>query len=459
MLIENLKNKLKQFFSTKKDEVSDITLTDIPVVLTTDDVPIRKIGFTVLFIMFGVFGTWSYVAPINSSSLALGVVSVKSHRQTIQHLEGGIVSKIYVHDGNYVSLGDPLLTLDNTKIKAQIEILRGHYISAAAINARLTAEREQTSKITFPNSFEQLNDLRVKEATQGQQQIFIARSDSFKGELDLLRQRVKQLGLKITGLNKQKDSKHQLVRSYSEEINELKDLLADGYTDKQRLRELQRHSTMTNSEIDTLDTEVISTKMQQGETKLQILQTTRKFQEQVATQLEEVNAELFHVNEQLIVAEDSVLRSEIKAPVKGYVLGMSAHTEGGVVGPGSPILDIVPEDEELVIVAQVSVTDIDKVKIGTTAEIRFSAFSNKTTPMMEGTIKTISADRLQDEVTGMPYYKASIRLTEESQKKLGNLVLIPGMPAEVLINTGKRTLFEYLFQPLTDAFARSFVEG
>ncbi len=198
--------------------------------------------------------------------------------------------------------------------------------------------------------------------------------------------------------------------------------------------------------------------MEQGETKLQILQLERKFQEEIATQLEEVNGDLFSINEQLVVAEDRVQRSIIYAPVKGIILGMSAHTEGGVVLAGKPILDIVPEDEELIINAKVSPIDIDQVHIGTPAEIRFSAFSSKTTPVMEGRVQTLSADSLLDEVTGLQYYLATISLTEESLKKLGGLVLIPGMPAEVLINTGERTLFEYLTQPLTNAFARSFTE-
>ncbi len=353
-----------------------------------------------------------------------------------------------MQDGDYVSLGDSLLILDSTQIQVQIEILRGQYISAAAIHARLTTERGHSSDIIFPAAFSQLNDSRVQEATQGQQQIFIARSNSFKGELSLLRQRVKQLGLKIKGLTAQKNSKRQLLGSYAEEISDIKELLADGFADKQRLRELQRQHTQINSEIASLATDVASTQMQQGETELQIVQTERKFQEQIATQLEEVNAELYSINEQLIVAEDRALRSVIKA----------AHTEGGVVTPGSPILDIVPEDEELIITARVSPMDIDKIEVGSTAEVRFSAFSSKTTPVMEGKVQTISADSLYDQASGLSYYQATIELTSASKHRLGQLELIPGMPAEVLINTGKRTLFEYLVQPLTDAFARSLIE-
>lgn len=431
---------------------------ELPVVLNTNDTSIRIIGYSILFVMIGIFGTWSYIAPLSSSAIAPGTVAVKSHRKTIQHLEGGIVSQIMVRDGDLVNIGDALLTLDETQVEAQIKIFRGQYITTTATNARLNAEQVGAKRITFPKELNRLEDRRVQEAIAGQQQIFRARRSSRRGELDVLQQRIKQLGLKVTGLKTQQKSKQQLLQSYAEEISDIKELLADGFADRQRLRELQRSHTQTNSEIAGLMTEIASTQMQQGETKLQILQIERKFQEQVATEIEEVNAELFSINEQLVVAEDKVQRSTLYAPVKGIILGMSAHTQGGVVLAGKPILDIVPEDEELIIKAKVSPIDIDQVHIGTAAEIRFSAFSSKTTPVMDGQVQTISADSLLDDVTGLQYYQATIALSEESHQRLGELVLIPGMPAEVLINTGERTLFEYLMQPLTDAFARSFTE-
>lgn len=456
-LVENLKNKVYKFFVP---DVADAELMngELEIILNTDDKPIRRIGFTILFVMIGIFGTWSFVAPIDSSALATGVVVVKSHRKTIQHLEGGIVSQINVQDGDLVDIGDILLTLDDTQLKAQIKILQGQFISASAISARLNTERQQIKKISFSSELKELRDSRVQEATAGQTQIFLARKNSLEGELSILRQRIDQLSLKIKGLKTQQGSNYQLLALYGEEITDLKELLVDGFADKQRLRDLQRQHTQTSSDIAALITEIASTQMQQGETKLQILQTERKFQEEVATQLEEVNSELFSISEQLVVAKDKNQRSAILAPVKGMILGMSAHTKGGVIGSGQAILDIVPEDEELIINAQVAPLDIDRIQIGTTAEVRFSAFSSKTTPVMEGRVRTISADSLQDEVTGMQYYQAKIELTSESYERLGELVLIPGMPAEVLINTGKRTFFEYLMQPLTDAFARSFIE-
>jgi len=455
--IQDFKHKVYKFLVPEASNSASMT-DELEIILNTDDKPVRRIGFIILFVMIGLFGTWSFVAPIDSSALATGVVVVKSHRKTIQHLEGGIVSQINVRDGDLVSVGDILLTLDDTQVKAQIKILQGQFISASAISSRLKTERQQTKEIIFSTELKQLKDSRVQEATEGQTQIFLARRNSLQGELAILKQRIQQLSLKIKGLKTQQQSNHQLLALYAEEITDLKELLVDGFADKQRLRELQRQHTQANSDIAALITEIASTQMQQGETKLQILQTERKFQEEVATQLEEVNSELFSIAEQLVVAKNQDQRSAILAPVKGMIIGMAAHTTGGVIGPGQAILDIVPEDEELIINAQVAPLDIDRIQIGTKAEVRFSAFNSKTTPVMEGRVQTISADSLLDEVTGMQYYQAKIELTPESYKRLGGLVLIPGMPAEVLINTGERTMFEYLVQPLTDAFARSFIE-
>lgn len=447
----------------------------------TDDRPIRWIGYIIIFITIGVFGTWSVLAPIDSSSLATGSVTVKSHRKTVQHLDGGIISRLLVKDGDVVQAGDDLILLDELQLKAQVEMLRGQYITQKALNDRLLAERNQKSSIDF-SSFSQekpdrsiarniakyninfipffldKNDARVQEAVETQKHSFMVRKSSHEGEVSVLKQRIQQMNSKIAGLQAQRESKQKLLAAYSEEIKDLKELLAQGFTERQRLRDQERNQTITSGEIAALTAEIATTEMQRGETQLEILLNERKFQEEVAKQMEEVNAQLFDISERLQAAQDKLTRTVIKAPVAGVIFNLSAHTEGGVVAPGTPILDIVPEDEDLVIRAQVSPADIDKIQVGAQCEVRFSAFDNKTTPTMEGKVSEVSADSFTDEKSGMQYYMANVELSQESAEKLGDLKLIPGMPAEVLINIGSRTLFEYLMQPITDAFARSFIE-
>ena len=424
----------------------------------TNDKPIRTIGYIILLLTFGVFGIWSFVAPIDSSALAVGTVSVKNHRKTVQNLDGGIIKKLLVKDGDVVKAGDNLVILDDTQIKAQLDMLGGQFITQKSLSDRLHTEQDQLAKIKFSPELLAMGDERVKEAIEAQTHIFNSRRNTYNGEIKVLQQRIQQLNSKIMGLNAQKESKQRLVVSYGEEIDDLKELLAQGFADKQRLRDLERNHTVVNGEVATLTSEIASTQMQRGETELEILQTEKKFQEDVANQQEEANAQLFDITERLRAVKDKAAQTLIKAPVDGVIFNLSIYTEGGVISPGKPILDIVPENEDLIINAQVSPLDIDRIKIGSIAEVRFSSFNSKTTPTMEGMVSKVSADSFVNEKTGAQYYLANIDLTPDSQKKLGDLKLIPGMPAEVLINIGERTLFEYLMQPVTNAFARSFIE-
>jgi epimerase transport system membrane fusion protein len=426
--------------------------------IITDDRSVRAIGIIILIVTFGILGTWGYLAPIDSAALAPGYVAVKSHRKTVQHLDGGIVSQLLAKDGDVVKAGDVLLILDGTEVKAQLEILRGQHITLAAQLARLIAERDQLNQIKFPDDLQDLSDAHIAEARQGESQIFTSRKSAYQGEISVLNQRASQLSSKIKGLEGQRTSKQELMKSYGDEVHDLKELLAEGFANKQRLRDIERNHANATSDVAALSAEIAGNEIQIGETKLQILQIQKKFQEEVAAKLGEVQAELYDVAQRLLATTDKVIRTEIKAPANGRVLGLSVHNIGGVITPGKPILDIVPQKEELIIDAQVSPMDIDRVIVGLLAEVRFSAFKQALTPKMQGKVINLSADRLTDEKTGMPYYQAQVELTPDSFEKLGDMELVPGMPAEVLINTGERTVFEYLMQPITNAFARAFIE-
>lgn len=426
--------------------------------LKTDDRPIRYIGYIILFCTLGIFGTWSVLAPIDGSALAPGVVNVKSHRKTIQHLDGGIVKTIFAKEADLVKEGDILLILDDTQTKAQLEIVKGQYVTFLAQQSRLITEREQLKQIKFSDKLDDEKDYRNVDAKYGQQQIFDARRSSYQGETSVLNKRIHQLKSKIQGLSSQRESNKILMSSYHAEIVDLRELLAEGFADKQRLRDIERNHASVQGTVSELTAEIASSEMQIGETKLQILQIKKEFQESVVSELGELNAKLFDSEERLTALNDKVEQTKIKAPVSGRVMGVKVHTEGGVIKPSEPILEIVPQKEELIINAQVAALDIDRVHVGLIADVRFSAFKQALTPVVEGKVITLSADRLIDEATGNPYYAAQIEITPESYEKLEGLELLPGMPAEVLINTGERTLFEYLTQPVSNAFARAFIE-
>lgn len=428
-----------------------------PTPLPIDDQPVRRVGMIILLLSFGLFGGWATLAPLNSAALAPGVVTVKSYRKTVQHLEGGIVRELRVRDGDQVKAGDVLLVLDNTQARAETEMMRSQLIAALAMEARLLAERDG---LPAPLAVAELdaNDPRVREAHDSEARIFQTRRTSLLGEIGLLEKSVVQIEEQIRGVKAIIASKQTLAASYQEEIDDLRALLAEGFVDKQRLREQERSLARLQAEVAEHQSDSARARLQIGEAQLKILQLKKTFATEVAGQLGEVHTMVYDLRERLAAVQDRAQRTEITAPEAGMVMGMTLHTLGGVVGPGTPLLDIVPASEELIVEAQVSPADIDRVAVGKLADIRFSAFKSSTTPVIEGRLVQVSADRLINKDSGAPYYLARLELTDKGRQALSHLQLVPGMPAEVLINTGARTLLQYLMQPASDAFARSLIE-
>ncbi|MCF5823104.1 HlyD family type I secretion periplasmic adaptor subunit, partial [Pseudomonas syringae] len=248
-----------------------------------------------------------------------------------------------------------------------------------------------------------------------------------------------------------------LERSYSSEITELKDLLAQGFVDKQRLLEQERKLDMLKSEVADHESTITKTQLQISETELQIIQLNKNFSSEVAKDLSDVQAKVFDLQETAAALQDRLSRIVIRAPEDGMVLDMKVHTVGGVISAGTPLLDIVPKSSELVVEAHVSINDIDRIAIGKLTDVRFNAFNSATTPVIEGVVTGISADRLKDEA-GEPYYLVRVKLTEKGLKRLDGRKLQPGMPADVLINAGDRTMLQYLLKPASNVFIKSMIE-
>ncbi|MBC3372880.1 HlyD family type I secretion periplasmic adaptor subunit [Pseudomonas sp. SWRI92] len=425
--------------------------------LPIDDKPVRRVGYLMLLVTFGLFGGWATLAPLNSAALAPGVVTVKSYRKTVQHLEGGIVRELRVHDGDLVKLGDVLLVLDNTQARSEMEAMRSQLIAALELEARLVAERDALPEPLAVPTLDPA-DLRVREARDSEARIFQTRRTSLLGEIALLEKSIGQIEEQIRGYKAIVASKQLLAVSYQEEISDLRALLAEGYVDKQRLREQERSLARLHAEIAESQSESARAGVHVDEARLKILQLKKTFATEVAGLLGDARTKVYELRERLATLQDRDQRTDILAPESGRIMGMTVHTLGAVVSPGTALLDIVPANEELIVEAQVSPMDIDRIKVGKLAGIRFSAFKSGTTPVMEGQLVQVSADRLVNKDTGAPYYLARVALTDNGRLALGDLALVPGMPVEVLINTGARTLLEYLMQPASNAFARSLIE-
>jgi epimerase transport system membrane fusion protein len=302
----------------------------------------------------------------------------------------------------------------------------------------------------------QVDDPRAREAMKNEIEIFTARRNDRLGETEVLEQRIVQLESQIEGLQALVDAKQEVVTLLEEEIDDLKTLLDDGFADKQRLRELQRNRASTMGEIADHRASIASSEVRIGETRLEILQLNKRFITEVVAELAEAQARVYDLQQRLSALQDTLERTVMRAPVGGLVLGMNTHTIGGVIRPGDTLLEIVPAVTDLVIDARISPQDIDRVTIGAEADVRFSAFKNAYTII--GTLNRVSADALLDEQTGLTYFSARIVISKEELARLEGLQLLPGMPAEVFINTGERTLFQYLITPASNMFARSLIE-
>lgn len=425
----------------------------------TSDKPERLFGLLVLLIAFGGFGVWSVLAPIDSAAVAPGVVTVESSRKTVQHIDGGFVDAIYVREGDVVSDGDLLVRLDDTEPRAQLEMARSRYLALLAEEARLIAERDGKKAINFPRELEdQTDDPRVRDAIVGQERLFENRRNSLLGEKSVLQQRIEQLEEQIIGLEALYDSTGRRTAIYEEEIDAFHKLFEKGFSDNSRLREWERLVAELEGEQSEHQSGVASAKVRITETELQVVQLQREFDTQVAERLRAVQTELADLRERVRALSKTVERTEIRAPASGSVVNLSVHTVGGIVEPRQRILDIVPQGDQLLVEAQVSPDDIDRVSPGLEAEVRFTAFNVSQTPTVPGEVLTVSGDRLEDRDTGQAYYLARIQITHDGMRQLEQRTLLPGMSAMVMINTGTRTLFGYLAKPITDRLATAFRE-
>ena len=424
---------------------------------------LRLVGLAVVLALFGGFGAWAALAPLASAAIAPGLVSVEGYRKVVQHLEGGIVADIRVRDGDAVAQGQVLLTLEDTQARAQLEVLRGDLFQALASVARLEALRDGRPRPAYPGVLlEAGGDPRAAEAMRVQQQAFAARRRARDGEAALYEQQIQVLRAKARGLAAQLQGSEQQVRSYAAEREDYAALLAEGHAERQRVRDLERHLAQSEGERGQLVADIASTELQVAEARLKIAQLDRELQREVLQELAEAQAALFALQEKQRALEDTLARTVVHAPAAGTVLALGVHAAGAVIRPGERLLEIVPQAEQLVVEAQLAPRDVDQVRAGQDVEVRFPAFKMRTLPRIEGRLVTVSADRLVDEQGGqkLPYYLGRVEIGEEGLRALraARLELRPGMPAEVLVHTGERTLVQYLVAPLRDVAARSLRE-
>ena len=417
------------------------------------------IGTAVVFGFFGIFGGWATFVPIAGGAIAPGIVSPDGSLKTVQHLEGGIIRELMVRDGDRVAQGDPVVVLEETQAKANFEVLNGQRRSFAAAQARLEAEQINADAVTFPNWLlaEAQTDTSAQKVIDSEAAIFESRRQTQAGTALILEQRVAQLREEIKGFEQQIESDEIQIDLINQEIASVQTLVRKGLERKPRLLGLQRRQAEISSSMSGRKASIARSQQQIGETEIRITTTQSQFLDEVSGRLSEVRTRLVSVEEEIEARRDVLDRTVIAAPVSGVVVGRRFSTAGGVVRPGDTILDIVPDGGNLQIDARISPTDIDIVHPGLTAKVHLLSFSQRAVPAVDGTVQTVSADSLEDERTGERYFKAQVLIDAAHLASAGDdIQLTPGMPADVLIVTGHRTLLSYLTQPLRDSLRRSF---
>lgn len=418
-----------------------------------------RLGVVIMCFFLFAFVGWGGLVPLAGGAVAPGVISPDGDRKTVQHLEGGIIAQLMVRDGDSVSVGQPLVLLESLQPKATHDMLLAQQWTLLATHARLVAEQSGLTEVHFPPVLRKSTDERLQAVLEGQQRLFSDRLATHVARKDVLRQRIEQLNEQVKGLQAQVDSANTQLELIHEELVGKESLLRKNYITKPEVLKLQRAVAEIEGRRGEYLGAIARAHQQIGETHLQILMTDAERLDQVTTRLEQVRVELATVTEKLNASVDVLKRTVITAPIAGVVLNMRFKTNNGVLKPAEPILDIVPAEDILLIDARVSPVDIDVVRTGLQAKVQLTAYSGRNTPRLNGIVKTVSADRLVDEGSRQPYYLARVHVDRDELRQLhAGIELIPGMPADVLIVTGERTMVEYLFQPFLDALWRSFRE-
>jgi len=419
-----------------------------------NDSKVIQFGLGVIIAVFVVFGGWAAFAPLAGAAVATGKVSADLEKKTLQHLEGGVIESIYVKDGDKVKAGDVLLKLSEVQLKSQLDIYNAQYQDALALEARLIAQRDKADSIAFPE------ELHNKSIIQEQKNIFLQTKNSFEDEKSINRNRIAQTRTQIEGLESVITAKKSKLDSIVEEIAEWQKLYEQRLVDKIKIRELTRERDQIEGDLAQTKSEIAKLHEQISELKTQLLLSEKEHNKEVLKELVNTKSVLADAKSKIIAIKDTLRRTAIVAPSDGVVVGLSLHTVGGVVTPSTEILQILPMDAKLIVVAKVQTSDIDKVKVGLYSDIRFSAFNIQKAHVVEGIVTHVSADSFVDEVTGEPYYEAKIALSARGEEQLEEygFELVAGMPAEVMILIEDRTLLSYLIKPFIDMVGRGFNE-
>lgn len=416
-------------------------------------------GLLTFLLLFGAGGTWVATANIAGAVVTSGSIAIQGRPKTVQHLEGGVVEAINVADGDLVKGGDVVIKLDSKLLLANLNVYTNRLQEAVATKNRLLAERGEEERVR--PSASDLAELGLDvdaDVELAQQKLFEARRSTREGQRTQIEEQITQFENQIVGIKAQKTSFTKQIELLEEQMTGAKGLLKKGYTTESAVRDLKRQRAELDGQLGEIVASEAQVENSINEAEIQILQGKREFMQTVLTELTQTDLEIRDLAQQLQATQTQLERTDIRAPIDGMIHGLSVFTIGGVIGNGAPLMDIVPLHEDLDVEISVEPQFIDELYIGQPAGVRFSAFNQRTTPELTGTIKSVSPTTTTNEEQGVTYYIAKVNVPDEELEKLGNLKLIPGMPVEVFVKTKERTALNYLVKPLIDQVNRAFRE-
>jgi HlyD family secretion protein len=417
-------------------------------------------GITVLAVGASTAGVWAVTAPLASAVIAPAQIVVDSNVRRIQHPTGGVVAEIFVNDGDRVRAGDILVRLDETMTRANLALIENQLNQFWVRKARLQAEQHGGDAIAVPHELAGRADTAaIAQIFDGETSLFLRRREAISGQQSQLRERTSQIAEEVRGISAQIASKREQTRLIQRELEGVRHLFEKNLVPYARLTALEREAARLTGEEGQLISETARAKGRITEIELQILQITQDHRREVATDLREVEIKIADLSERRTAALDQLERVMLRAPQDGLVHQKTVHTVGGVITGGEQLMLIVPERDSLVVEARVDPQMIDRLRLGQTAKLRFTAFDAAITPDLDGKLTRVAADLTKDQQTGAAYYVVRISLAEGELAKLGGKTLVPGMPVEAHIQNGSRTAFAYLRKPLEDQLARAFLHN
>jgi HlyD family secretion protein len=418
------------------------------------------LGMLAFAALFGGVGGWMTLTEISGAVVASGSVSIKGEAKTVQHLDGGIVSEIAVANGDIVQAGDMLLRFDDTLLRANLKIYDNRLSEALARQARLIAERDDKDVIAWPKAGDMpLGVMPGPEIRSSQQKLLEVRRASRRGQLDQLKEKMAQFRNQIEGVTGLKTAKAQQIALIGQELDGLHRLYKAGNTTITRLLALEREKSRLLGELAEHDSQIARIANMINETKIMIVQVDREIGEKVLSELRTTEQEIHDLAQQYHATRERLHRVIVRAPVAGMVHQLRIYTEGGVIAPGGPVMQIVPLGEEVEVVAQVQPQFIDELSKGQRATLIFSAFNQHDVSQVDGSIRSISPLTVVNEKTGASYYVVHVGVSDQELEKLGGRKrLVPGMPVEAFIQKADRTVLDYIVRPIVDQIRRAFRE-